>query len=86
MRVEYPLDRSSYDGLETLIKTLAATHVEELALTGHALDEVAASDGRARLRQAVKLSEALRVGLGRATPGEVGGPRFGPDRLAEILT
>jgi hypothetical protein len=86
VRVEYPLDRSSYEGLEAVVRTMAAAHVEELALTGPALDEVAASDGGARLRRAVKLSEALRVGLGRATPGAAGGSRFGPDRLVEILT
>lgn len=86
IRIEYSLDPSSYGRLVPVVREAAAAGVEELALTGPGFDKVVASDGGARLKQAVKLAEAFRIGLGRVTPGQADGPRLGPDHLAEILS
>jgi hypothetical protein len=84
--IEYPLDLSSYDALVPVVRAAAAAGVDELALTGPGLDQVVASDGGARLKQAVKLAEAFRIGLGRVQSTRANESHVESDRIAEILS
>ena len=86
VRIELPLDLSSYDALVPVVRAAAAAGADELALSGLGFDEVVASDDGARLKRAVKLAEAFQIGLGRPTSARADEPRSGLDRVAEILS
>jgi hypothetical protein len=85
VRVECPLDGEAYAALGETVRGAAVAGVHELGLTGRAAAAVIAGDGGARLKEAVKLAEALRIRLDGPVPVSGSAAKAEGDLLSEIL-